>query len=773
MKNSLILLFSLMVSVPAFGQELFRVTGRVSGCDGENMAGQVYLLDKQGTLQDYAIVENGRFVLAGQLKGYYQLRVEVPGCAFYEETLELNRDLELEIGLEPEPEQLDEVTLTGKRRPIRFDRGNITVNVAGSYLETLPGLKDILSRLPGVMTGPGEEEISIVGKGTPLIYMDDRRVGFEEVRAIPAGRIESVEILKHPSARYEGEGRSVIIVRLREEPEQGYGFALSETASFKRRFNNYSSLTANYNQGKFSAGAHVAFNRLHHWESNQSGFVLPEEDIASDYHVVTSSPRPQIVAGGHVHYRPDQRTTLSFTADLRTQKEDFPIRTDTYLRKGDDVSNIVTLTENKDRRDYVTSGLSFTRKIDTTNTLFIGGQYTGFYQKLETGIYNNINGQGFIAGDLRDQDFRTHRGMVRVDYEHKGSDKLLFETGLNMALAGSRSFTSIAEQPAGREEVTTYDYTENVFSGYAQASGSLEKWTYAAGLRLERSDVSGKFGQASAPEIDRQNTNALPFAKLSYIPGENRELTFNYKRSVQRPSYFMASSITAFINPFLEFSRNISLKPTYTSEVGLNYQWKAYNLGVSYHYINDPIYLTVRYQGQEERLLMSMDNLDREEVLQAEVSAPFTYKFLTATSTVMLVWTDIRDNDAVSAYRSRPFLYYYSNIALDLIPEMDLAIDLWGQTSRYEGIYRRKPLFVTGASLSRTFFGNLQLSLNLKDIFRQMNFHQSYQMHGVRAHSVFFADGREIAIGVKYTFGSKSGTEKHGKVIDEESSRVN
>ena len=87
------------------------------------------------------------------------------------------------------------------------------------------------------------------------------------------------------------------------------------------------------------------------------------------------------------------------------------------------------------------------------------------------------------------------------------------------------------------------------------------------------------------------------------------------------------------------------------------------------------------------------------------------------------------------------FFYYYSHNEFDIIPKTQFAINFWGQTTRYEGNYKRNSMFVLGASFSRTFFEKLQVSLNFNDIFQQMNYGETYQINNIYTNSLFFADG--------------------------------
>ncbi|WP_037321786.1 outer membrane beta-barrel family protein [Salegentibacter sp. Hel_I_6] len=764
--KKLAIIICLISTFSGFSQNIFTLSGNVENEQDEKVSlGQVYLLNEQEQLIDFSVVENGDFSLDAE-SGKYLLKVEVLNYEIFEKIIDLDEDQRLDIKLKSLPDNLDEVQITAKRKTLIYKNGNININVENSVFETLPQAKDVLAKLPKVQISPDGENVSILGQGTPLIYLGNQQIQFQELNSIPVTNIKNIEIINNPGAQYEADGRNVIIVHLKDQRGNGFNVSLAETASFKRRFNNYASTALNYRKDKFALTANFEYNRLHHWESNQSEFTLLDEDIYSSYNVVTSAPRPQIVSGLNVSYDLDEDIKLSTSINFRTHSEDFPIETETFLKYGFTSTDILTLTQNNGERNYLTSQLNFSKSFSENQNLFLGGQYSWYGQDLQTEIYNSINQQEYQFSGLRDQDFGVKRGSMRVDYENKTSSIFNIALGANLALAKANAFTYI------NSETKNYGYEESIYASYADLSGNFKNWDYRMGLRIEESQVKGNYEQEQNLVIDRNNLNWLPSIQLNYTLENENTLSLNYKRSLQRPNYSNASSIRAYLNPFLEFSGNINLRPTYTDEVSLNYQWKNLSFEVGYYTEKDPVYYSVDFNEEMERLIMSPNNLEGENGMYLELAAPITYKFLTSTNTLLLAYSETMDAAGIQAFEAKPFLYYYSHNEFDIIPKTQFAINFWGQTTRYEGIYKRNSMFVLGASFSRTFFEKLQVSLNFNDIFQQMNYGETYQINHIYTNSLFFADGQEIAIGLKYSFGKNIKDAPLQKNVDEELDRI-
>ncbi|SFN96352.1 outer membrane beta-barrel family protein [Salegentibacter flavus] len=764
--KELAIIICLIFSLSGFSQNKFTLYGNVENEQNENTSlGQAYLLNDQEQLINFSIVENGNFSLSAE-SGTYRLKVEVLNYEIFEETIDLDKDQQVDIKLESLPDHLDEVQITAKRKTLTYKDGNININVENSVFETLSQTKDVLAKLPKVQISPDGEELQLLGQGTPLIYLGNQQIQFQELNSIPVTNIRNIEIINNPGAQYEADGTSVIVVHLKNNLENGFNVSLTETASFKRRFNNYASTALNYRKNKFALTANFEYNRLHHWESNQSEFTLLDEDIYSRYKVVTSAPRPQFVSGLNLSFDLDEDTKLSTGINFRTDSEDFPIETETFLKDGLQSTDILTLTQNKAQKSYLTSQLNFNKSFSKEQTLFLGGQYSRFGQDLQTEIYNSTNQQEYEFSDLRDQDFGIKRGSMRVDYENKLNSILNIKLGANLALAKANAYSFIDS------EAQNYGYEESVYASYADLSGNFKNWEYRMGLRIEESQVEGNYEKEQNSAINRNNLNWLPSIQLNYSTENENRLSINYKRSLKRPNYSNASSITGYLNPFLEFSGNINLKPTYNDEVSLNYQWKKLSFEAGYYAEKDPVYYSVDFNEEMERLIMSPNNLERENGMYLELAAPVTYKFLTSTNTLLLAYSETMDAAGIQAFEAKPFLYYYSNNEFDIIPKTQFAINFWGQTTRYEGIYKRNSMFIIGASFSRTIFEKLQVSLNFNDLFQQMNYGETYQINNIHTNSLFFADGQEIAIGLKYSFGKKLETSTNLEDVDEELERL-
>ena len=108
--------------------------------------------------------------------------------------------------------KLNEVIITQNKKTFSNQNGNIKLDVANSIYNSIPNTVDLLSKMPTVQVSADRESISVVGKGTPLIYIDGQKATMNDLSALSVADIKTIEIIKNPSSKYEAEGRAVILI---------------------------------------------------------------------------------------------------------------------------------------------------------------------------------------------------------------------------------------------------------------------------------------------------------------------------------------------------------------------------------------------------------------------------------------------------------------------------------------------------------------------------------------------------------------------------------
>ena len=217
--------------------------------------------------------------------------------------------------------KLEEITIKTTPKTFTNKNGNIKVEIANSIFNSVSNTIDLLSKLPNIQISSDKETISISGKGSPLIYIDNQRVGINDLNSLAVDDIKNIEIINNPSSKYEANGKVVILITRKLSKKEGFKINLTETASIKKKFNNYLGFNASIKKNKLEWKANFNYNQLNIWEKHNIKYQIPEANILSNYEVEAYTKRPQFVFGSGIFYKINDDDYFSFNANARIQKD--------------------------------------------------------------------------------------------------------------------------------------------------------------------------------------------------------------------------------------------------------------------------------------------------------------------------------------------------------------------------------------------------------------------------------------------------------------------
>ncbi len=148
------------------------------------------ITNKDGILQFEEIKENS-----------YILRISYIGYEDYETEFvpKGNKNDHIAIVLKKSEVALNEVTVVGHKPIISMKNGILTTGVANSLLSTLGTADDVLRHIPGLVAN--QDGYTVFGKGTPVIYIDNRKVRDNtELIGISSENILKIELITNPGA---------------------------------------------------------------------------------------------------------------------------------------------------------------------------------------------------------------------------------------------------------------------------------------------------------------------------------------------------------------------------------------------------------------------------------------------------------------------------------------------------------------------------------------------------------------------------------------------
>ncbi len=621
MKNSLFLIFIWVLS-SAMAQEPgarngFAPKGKIVGkvLDAETNEPleftTISLLDRKdssivtGTITD----EKGKYVLEADY-GLYLVKFEFISYEIkYINEVTLNRENEFvdlgTISLAISSTMLDEIEVVAERSEMQFSLDKRVFNVGRDLANKGGSAEDILDNIPSVEVDV-EGNVSLRGSENVRILVDGKPSGLIGIgdsgglKSLPAGMIESVEIVTNASARYEAEGTAGIInIILKKDRQHGVNGSFDVSAGIPY---NYGA-SANINVRKDWINFFVNYG-FRYRENPGQGFTYQEFFNGKDI-PISNQIRSGTRGGASNSLRGGMDLILSEKdvitgailyrygnnfGDSRVEYQDFDtqrILQNVTYRLEDQIEKEPNLEyELNYERKFERKDQKFTAQMQYQNNRENqSSDYTEYYFD---GQLNELNIPNLLQRSNNQE--RQRDILFKSDYVQPfGKDKK-FEVGTRISLRDINNDYLVEEQ---KEDVwsnlinfsNNFNYSEDIVAAYGIYASKIDKWSYQLGLRAEYSHVITELEETHEVN-DRSYTNLFPTAHLTYEVNEGNAIQASYSRRISRPRFWYLNPFFTFSNARSLFGGNPNLDPELTDSYELGYlkYWENVNLGTSIYY---------------------------------------------------------------------------------------------------------------------------------------------------------------------------------------------
>jgi len=504
------------------------------------------------------------------------------------------------IKLKEDAQNLEQVTVTASKPLITMGVDRKIYNVEKDISAAGGSGVDVMKNVPSV-------QVDIDGNVTlrnspPTIFVDGRPTTLT-LDQIPADAIQSVEIITNPGAKYDASGGTagILNIVLKKNRKAGYNGNIRSGIDQRGRFNlggdinvkqgkvNFF-LSGNYNQRKSISIGNT--NRYTHGIPGLANDSLLEHDdnVNKGYFEF---------ARGGMDYLLDNRNTLSITGNIvHGTFEPYTnsnLYVDTFLNGATKYSYTQRLsTSNSIFRNHGAM-LSYKHTFPKAGEEWTAdanySQGTNDNLNLITSDIYNVRG-GPLSSVYKQQQVGNGNNKfftAQTDYVLPLGEKSKFEAGARAAIRNIASVNNIDTLGADNEFhvegllSSQYTYRDRVFAGYVTYANAIKDFTYQLGLRGESSDYKGTQNFTAYDGLGHQAdtvghfTNNFP---LSLFPsvfltqklGGDQDLSLNYTRRIDRPSFQQLFPFTDYSDSINVSRGNPNLKPQFTNSFELAYQ---------------------------------------------------------------------------------------------------------------------------------------------------------------------------------------------------------
>jgi hypothetical protein len=670
---------------------------------------------------------------------------------------------------------LDEVIVRAPRqRRYAVKEGKLVMNVQNdSLLRSLPDVHDIVSRLPGVMAH-ADGGLSVQGKGTPLIYIDQRVVrDIDELRRLDPKDIVSIDMAGVPGAQYAGDIRTVIRIKTKRQPQEGFSVRARLRTTQSRRFSTNELLEGTYTTDKWEVRLSLYNGRSRSETDGQFDTELylhdnrrsVEENTLSHpfslFNIVTAN------IGYNIH--PNHRLHLYYNYNYNKQIWDS--QTEQAVRLNEQAYDEVTQQRvTNDRNTTQRANLSYEGKVDKVemnmNVDYIGKRVKGLQSSQE----NSTHYEDIVANSHSVSDFDIYAGELRLDYK---AGAVGIGGGVNAEHTQRESDFFYVEEilPASRMGMR-----ENKYALFATADYALKRLQMQAGVRYEYQKDHFTDRLNGNTLLDKSYSNFFPNISLSYPVG-NVQLTAAAGRRIQRPTYYQLREGTEYVNRFTYDRGNPMLQPQYITTYSLNAFWKGLYADVSY--VHNSRYIGINFEEDPAlptAMVSTAVNYKNARSLELTVSYSETFfKFWTPQVSVYYSLPHMKVPYRGAALTlKKPFAYMQFYNTFQAPGGYVFSIDMSGYNSGNSGESYLKSYFACNASVRKAFLKNtLSVSLQGTDIFRagrERNYHRLGVAYYARNQ---YRDARGVQLTITYNLQNYKASRTRAMAGDAEMNRTN
>ncbi len=590
--RSIILFFFLFLGIFAQAQNSFKISGKLVDENKQPVPLATVALLKSadssvvtGALSD----DKGGFVFTLSTSSKYKIKVSTVG---YEEVFSkefiVNETVPFvkvpDLTIKQKTTQLKDINITSTRSSVELAIDKKVYNVDKNIMATGGNATDILRNIPAVNVDI-DGNVSLRGSNQITVLIDGKISGLTGsnrqavLEQIPAGTIESVEVITNPSAKYDAEGMGGIInIILKKNRTNGSGGNISAGVGSRNKYNTTISLNARKDKFAVNASYNYRFNPLYGFGASTRDAYLTDTSFFLRQNNDNFQDNITHVTRFGVDYFLNKKTSFYaswvFNYKKSIQTEDVDFYNQNYSRTFNNDYRRSNVNSNIGTTNDINVGFKqlLSKKSELTGSILWSESMTDNgtdYSQIGLSSSNVVHPTVFKQTQFNDQSFRNIVGQL--DFMKPFGSKNKLESGLKATqrlVNGNNIFDQLNNFSGLYESVdslkNTFEFNEKVFAGYSTVSLKKGKFGFMAGLRAEFTDYY-VYQQTTNEKFLNDYFRLFPSAFLTYKPTDLLEIQASYSRRLNRPGIGSLNPIVDYTDPLNIRIGNPYLMPEFTN----------------------------------------------------------------------------------------------------------------------------------------------------------------------------------------------------------------
>ena len=823
----LTILFFVLILSPVYAQQPKTPTvGSVSGklIDAKNNPvsyATVTLFKDSTVINGDLSKDDGSFNIAGTGIGNFRIKIESIGVTTKWVNVQITADdpdKKLgKISLATSENTLKDVSITGEKPIVEMKVDKKVFNVAQNTTTAGGSAADVLQNVPAVTVDP-DGNVSLRGKSDVTILIDGKPstlLGTDVASALeslPAGSIESVEVITNPSAKYDAQGSTGIInIITKKDDHFGINGNITLGAGTGDKYNGNLGLNARKGKWNFFLNSSARLNsNYNHVTTTRYNKDTSFGGQYQNYYTYENVPRN---FDGYFNsigasFDPDKYNSITLTENINKMDFNFKDYSDyvVYNTPGYNTevgTGTASMTENRYTNQgggpfSTSTALDYKHKFKKTDEeLDVDATYSNntrtiqqYYKTIAldtfgTPAYNNIienapgtstNSSVNVWADYTDPLF-TKNGKLGLGFKsqlywfNSSNDPIIDTPGVN-------TLPGVVDPSL----ISRYNYTQQIHAGYVNWNDQLGRFSYQVGLRVEDEIYNGSGAFPVDTTISHSFLNLFPSAFVSYKLNDQQSIYLTYSRRTDRPNFRQLLPYIDLSNPGTVSVGNPGLIPEYINNVEFSYSLadkKGNNVILSAYYaytqnliqtITIPISATdaANYNVSSSELYSQPVNIASGTTYGAEATGHFQFtKFWDATTNL-----NFFENQLLVGSANPTYTQYLSNTnGFTWFGKLNTNLKLPDNFSFQVNVNYMSPQIITEGTTKQTWWMDLALRksfmknklmivANCSDVFKTHQFITYYNLGGYNETVDRVKETRVGMLTATYRFG-KTNSSKH------------
>lgn len=744
--------------------------------------------------------ENGMYVFDKIKTGTYFLKVTTVGhkqAYISELTVDSLTQLTLpDLVLLVEP-LLSEVYVSAIQHIVRFENGNIIVNVENSVLAKGNTVYDLLLKLPGISIS--NNTITLNGKSGVLIMLDERVQQLTDIqltsmlKSMNAEVVEKIELLKNPPVKYEASGTGGMI-NIKTKKAKITGISGSVYSSYSQGIyaRSMTGFTLNYKMNTFTLFSNLDYNHSIYNTIQYFDRVFTFDSATTEL-------------DGIMNYKDLEKNMILKTgADWQINKKTIVgVKVEggpgIYIAQGNGTNTI--RKDNKMGYDYLRSFTHTPDKWSSTNynfnaehrfdtagtTLHFTTDYTRLTEIIAGSIENNfLNASGNLA--LPPITYKTNNSSLssvfasKIDFSKNIGPTSSFDAGAKISsVRTSNKYLFQRKNNLSNVYYTdtalsnNFHYKEETMAAYANYRKVLTKISVQFGLRAEFTQQIGE-NTDKGFDLLKRYPNLFPNISMEYKASPTHNLQLNFNKRIDRPAFNDLNPFRWFMDQYYYFEGNPFLLPHYSYNAELTHGFKDW-LTNSFTYTRTDQIMT-DYTLQNDTTKVTTETKKNMKYMNYFAYALFIGHDVTtwwnASLQGLLTYIEYSGDLNDLLFHTRGVYYNISSTHTFLTSKSTkIELNAFYKSGLNAGLAFVNPFGIVSFAFTKTFLKNKwNLSIGINDLFYTMKMGSHLNFSNQNWTYQQTTDSRRLVITINYNFGKVNTNQREDSSNEEEKGRL-